>query len=345
MRCFTLILSFFSIVATALPFIEVDYWLVRIFDFPRVQIAVICLAAMILNIVFLKLKRPYALAVFCLLTAALAYQLTLIIKYTPFYPVQAKAGTVEDSDNSFSMMEANIKMGNRKTDEFKQLVYNHNPDLLLVCEPNEWWGKQLAELDKVYPYSLKYPLDNTYGMILYSKLLLKDTEINFIVEEDVPSFFATVVLPSGSEFDLYCLHPKPPKPGTSTYERDTEVLLIGKKVKKRKRPAIVVGDLNDVAWSYTTTLFQQYTGLLDPRQGRGLYNTYNALIPLLRYPLDHIFYSKHFGLLALEKFDNVGSDHFPVFIKLHFDPEMDFSKQNLENDQKVEQEVDEEIER
>lgn len=46
----------------------------------------------------------------------------------------------------------------------------------------------------------------------------------------------------------------------------------------------------------------------DPREGRGLFNTYNVSVPLLRYPLDNIFYSKEFGLLTLEKLEDIGSD-------------------------------------
>jgi endonuclease/exonuclease/phosphatase (EEP) superfamily protein YafD len=161
----------------------------------------------------------------------------------------------------------------------------------------------LSRLDGDFPFSIKYPLDNTYGMMLLSKLPLTESSVNFLVKDDIPSIFTKITLPSGSIIDFYGVHPEPPMPGTDTYERDTELLIIGKKIKETKNPTIVAGDLNDVGWSVTSKLFRKYSELVDPREGRGLFNTYNVFVPLLRYPLDHIFYSREFGLLTLKKLE------------------------------------------
>src|SRR5690606_90814 len=83
-----------------------------------------------------------------------------------------------------------------------------------------------------------------------------------------------------------------------------------------KMPVVVVGDLNDVAWSPTTRHFQSQSGMLDPRKGRGMYNTFHAQVPLLRFPLDHIFHSSHFRLAEIRVLPYIGSDHFPIFVNL-----------------------------
>ena len=36
----------------------------------------------------------------------------------------------------------------------------------------------------------------------------------------------------------------------------------------------------------------------------------------MRFPLDHVFHSKHFTLKNLSRLPDVGSDHFPVKIEL-----------------------------
>ncbi|MFO7655809.1 MAG: endonuclease/exonuclease/phosphatase family protein, partial [Bacteroidales bacterium] len=128
------------------------------------------------------------------------------------------------------------------------------------------------------------------------------------------------------------------------YERDTELLIIGKKIKESGNPTIMAGDLNDVGWSVTSKLFRKYSELVDPREGRGLYNTYKVSVPLLRYPLDHIFYSGEFGLLTLEKLEDIGSDHFPLLIGLNYEPEGDNVEDLEKTDAGEKEEVEEKIE-
>ena len=61
------------------------------------------------------------------------------------------------------------------------------------------------------------------------------------------------------------------------------------------------------------------SGLLDPRIGRGLFNTFDAGNPIFRFPLDHVFHSSHFRLFRLCRLPKVGSDHFPVLVELNLE--------------------------
>ncbi len=344
MRILILFLSAFVLIATGLPMINSAEWWIRIFDFPRIQISVFTLFAITIAYFFLDLRWAYKLPLILFLAVALVYQISFVVVYTPLYKTQAKDSAMPVEKNSFTLLVANVRMENEDKESFYSLVKKINPDVLLITEPDQAWANSISRLDDDFPYSIDFPLENTYGMILLSKLQLSESEVNFLVKDDVPSIFTKITLPSGVKIDFYGVHPEPPKPGTDTYERDTELLIIGKKIKESKNPTVVAGDLNDVGWSVTSKLFRKYSELVDPREGRGLFNTYSVFMPLMRYPLDHIFYSQEFGLLDLVKLDDIGSDHFPILIGLNYEPDSDNTDGREKADSGEEAEVEEKIE-
>ena len=121
--------------------------------------------------------------------------------------------------------------------------------------------------------------------------------------------------------------------------------MVGKKVKKSHQPVIVVGDLNDVAWSYTTDLFLKTSELLDPRKGRGFFNSFHAKYFFLRFPLDHVFCTEHFSLVKMKRLRSCGSDHFPMFVSLQYDPVADAENEpesaDVEEQQTAERKIQE----
>ena len=110
-----------------------------------------------------------------------------------------------------------------------------------------------------------------------------------------------------------------------------------------------MGDLNDVAWSRTTRLFQRISGLLDPRVGRHYINTFHADYPLLRWSLDHVFHSTDFALVDMQRLAHIGSDHFPVYVVLQtgrvFDRIQDELPQTDADEQEAQDAIQEGIEK
>ncbi len=317
------------VLATLLSALRFEQWWVRIFDYPRMQIAAIGLLVLVLLVALWKKQNGWERAVTGLLALSVVYQGYRMFPYTPLAPKQVLESGEHSPDSTFSLLVANVLMGNRQADALLEIIRTYDPDLFLALEPNDWWERQLRPLEAEYPYTLKRPMDNTYGMLLYSRLELVNPEIKTLVEDSIPSVHARVRLPSGQLVQFHGLHPDPPNPkyAKEMTERDAELLLVGQEVQQAGRPAIVAGDLNDVAWSHTTSLFQEISGLLDPRIGRGTYNTYNANIPFLRWPLDHVFHSEHFKLVRLERGPRFGSDHFPIFVELVTDPQAEWQQE------------------
>ena len=305
-------------VATAMPLIRLDGWWIRVFDFPRLQIISLGLLVLVVLLFFWNIKNFFEGLVLAILVVALFYQGYKIFPYSPLAPEQVRSTSRATPDTTLSLLIANVLMSNRDSHALLAIIRDTDPDAILTLETDSWWEAQLRILEGEYTYTVKEPLNNRYGMLLHSRLELVNPEIKFLVKEEIPSIHTQVRLSSGDLIRLHCVHPRPPFPTeaeTST-RRDAELLIVGKEVKHYQQPVIVMGDLNDVAWSYTTTLFQKTSGLLDPRIGRGMFNSYNAKNPLMRWPLDHIFHSDDFLLVRMTRGPYFGSDHFPIYIEL-----------------------------
>ena len=312
--------SVFFIVVSWAPLIPSSHWLVRVWEFPRLQIAAI-ISLLLLGYAF---KAAYYAQVNSLslilvvgLVVSLIYQVVWIIPYTPLYKREVKRVSNEDTSRKLSVLSSNVYMPNNDFRKLIEHVRNKHPDFLVTLESNEKWQKGISEIESEYPYRKFCPLENLYGMHLYSKIPFEEATLRFIIEDDVPSM-RIKINHHGQEVLLYFLHPKPPSPTENTYAkpRDIELTVVGEEIAKTEGPIIVAGDLNDVAWSPTTRKFKKISGLLDPREGRGFFNTFHAKYPLVKWPLDHVFHSKHFGLVNIEKLEGVGSDHYPLYTEL-----------------------------
>ncbi|MAZ02024.1 MAG: hypothetical protein CMN56_02690 [Sneathiella sp.] len=316
MTCFLLgSLATLCLVASLMPFVPVAHGIFRIFDFCRLQIAAIAAVPLILTPVILPLNI-YSYAFMGMSLVTIVIQLWYIIRFTPLWRKQS-ANYNPDRRNAttFSLLVCNVKQGNEDHSRLARLIEKHDPDIVVLMETDQAWLNSLASVLDRYEFDLSCPQDNSYGMHLASRLKMLKGDIKFLLNEKIPSFHCLLEIENGHTFEMISIHPDPPIPHEDTIGRDAEILLAGKLAAKRRHPMIITGDLNDVAWSETTRRFLRISRLLDPRQGRGMYNTFDARVPFLRWPLDHIFHSEEFELVSISREPSVGSDHFPMFYK------------------------------
>lgn len=323
------------------------HWFIRGWDFPRVHIAVLAALGGGAYALWFSHWHWYEWGFVLALAAGVLWQCSRIAPYTPMVPVQVQCTRTPTGAASFRLLIANVLMQNRQYDRFMQLVHTENPDVILAVEIDDQWLVQLQPLEAQYPYAVRQPQPNMYGMLLLSRLELHAPQVRFRVQQDIPSIHTQMALRNGILVDFYGLHPRPPEPlrDQNATPRDAELILVGREIREHNRPAVVAGDLNDVAWSDTNQLFLSISRLLDPRVGRGFYNTFNANMPLFRFPLDHVFHANCFTLIALRRLAHIGSDHFPMCIDLHYEPQAraeqpeppQEAKQEAEAQQKIQQ--------
>ena len=333
------------LLATFITLWRYEAWWVRGWDFPRLQIAVVAALVLLLQVVLLDFAETATVVLVGLTALCLGYQVWWIAAYTPFFPLEVQPAPADDPDNTICIMNANVLTTNKNAAGLLREVYRWQPDILVTLETNAWWQQQLDVLGTDYPYSIKCPLENLYGMHVYSRLPLEDTAIQFLVEQNIPSMHALAVLPSGQKVCVHFLHPAPPSPSENdeSAERDAELLVVAKSVVDAELPVIVAGDLNDVAWSATTRLFRKISGLLDPRVGRGMFNSFHADYWFVRWPLDHLFHSDHFTLKDIRRLPSFGSDHFPMLITLVYSPAQRVKQDGPESSASEEAWADEKI--
>ncbi len=292
------------------------------FDFARLQIAALCLAAAAVLPWLWQvagLDTAWGWGWTALALAAAGVQAAQILPYTRVWKRQSPdARQTGPAEASVSILVANVLQTNRNYAALKQIVTREGADICLFMETDQGWADALAEIEDGWPHRADHIDDNLYGMMFWSRLPRESVEVGCRVSDDIPSIFADIALTDGPVTRFFAIHPEPPAATSSTVDRDAELVAVGEAAAALERPVIVLGDLNDVAWSRTTIRFQRLSGLLDPRIGRGLFSTFHAKHWFLRWPLDHLFHSPDFRIVSVRRLERFGSDHFPVRFDIEY---------------------------
>ena len=318
MEIFLAVVSILLIISVFLSLIKVDFWIYKILEYPRLQKLALIIIVTGCWFFFWPMQKLSYQIILGGLFLSIIYLVYKIWPYTILSKKEMRRVKSTEPENELKIFSANVFQDNQEYSTMLQQIKESDPDLIFLLETNASWANAVKELEKDYPYTLLAPLENTYGLLFYSRFKFEYASIRFLVLNDLPSIEAIIILPSGQKIKIWGLHPKPPVPGESLHStaKDKELMKVALKAKDCLLPCMVFGDLNDVAWSHTTELFRKTSELLDPRRGRGFYNTFSAHHWFIRFPLDYIFCSKEFCLISMRRMPKNGSDHFATLTHL-----------------------------
>lgn len=337
----SLLLIFLSVV----PFIQHQHWLFRVAEFIKIQLVILQIIAFGITMIYVE-DSIWLWIVQTVQFILIVYHIYILMRYTKFWKKQNPSKTSSSSDK-INIISCNIYQFNSEYHRFIELIEQEQPDIFVTMESNADWEKALHPLEKDYPYQKKVPLENTYGMHLYTKLKVHNIQTHYFVADDVPSIEAELETNDGHRFIFFAVHPPPPSPTEedNSKERDGDLLAVAKKVRDYALPVVVTGDFNNVAWARSSILFKKTSELIDARIGRGILSTFHAKYWFFRVPLDLLFHSTTIIIDKLFIYPSVGSDHFPIGCTFHIDVESDDQEEEVKHLENGEmQEVDELIE-
>jgi endonuclease/exonuclease/phosphatase (EEP) superfamily protein YafD len=319
------VISLIAMVAllSLLPLIETDRWWIRYLDFARVQLLIALVGLVVLYTFVGRTRSHFGGMLLALGVLAAGYNYYKVYPYIPFWPEEAMEVAACPESSRVRILVANVQKTNEQAQELFDIIRRTNPDLFLVLETDQWWNEKLAQLSNRFSHQVQHiPQGHAFfGIHLFSKYRLIDPEVKLLFDNFTPSIFTGVRLPDGRTVSFYGLHPQPPQSWSQpTTMRDAHLLVAALRAYETQVPSILAGDFNAVPWERVTRRAMRIGSLLDPREGRGLYPTFEVHSILLSWPLDQVLYQDEFALLEFERLPAFGSDHYPILTALCYLP-------------------------
>jgi endonuclease/exonuclease/phosphatase (EEP) superfamily protein YafD len=214
------------------------------------------------------------------------------------------------------LMLANVEGRNKKYDKLLASVKSANPDIIVLQEVTDEWWRQVNSLTSDYPHYKAVPRPGGGGLALLSRFPLEQADVLILDTSNHPAIFSKINL-DGTTLSILSIHPPTPMRKHKFNYRNGQFAQAASLMKSTPNPKVLIGDLNVTIWSpYFTDLITD-SGLRDVRKGRGIYPSWNTLLPnFMRIPIDHCLVGDGIEVGNVKLGDYTGSDHFPLIVDL-----------------------------
>jgi endonuclease/exonuclease/phosphatase (EEP) superfamily protein YafD len=292
--------------ATLLSLLGRLHWSFELFTHFPLQIASGLLVVILATLLFRR-WIPAAIGLLCLLPhlAALSY-------YYPSHEFSTKP-------SDFRVLSFNVLTSNQSHDTVLAYLSERDADVIFLTEINPDWVEALSPLDSDYPYRVKFPRHDNFGMALYSRHPFASHEILFIEGTRVPLVHAVIDL-GGHELEVIGCHPVPPMGFPQASARNDYLAGLAGIATINTLPAVIFGDFNATVWSPHLRDFIKTTSFKDSGRKRGFQSTWRRLNPFFSIPIDHIFHNAALTCTSRQIGPALGSDHRPVIAEFALTP-------------------------
>lgn len=296
--------SFILICSMGSSLFNSQFWLFDVFANFRTQYLIVTIPVAIL---LLLVKRPIPASTLCILYAFNAW---LALPHLNTKPAE---NTNNRAELSIVLINVNTKLGS--PNRVAAYIQKEQPDLFVLQEINSAWTSELEELISQFPFHKVHTREDNFGIGIFSKLPLFDSEIKLFGDAALPSI-TTKVEVNSVEVRIIATHTLPPKNRLYAELRNNQLEAISKHVTNSTEPIILLGDLNATAFSHNSQEFLNTSQLIDSTGSFGIQPTWPSFCPALGIQIDHVLHSKDIYTVDKRIGFKVGSDHLPVYASL-----------------------------
>ena len=287
-----------AVLGTALGFLARFWWVFDLFSHWRAQYFI---ALALATALFVPLKRRRTAAC-CAVLAALN-----LFTILPLY----FGGTHGDGGQTLRVTLSNVYTHRGDPVRTLEVLRELRPEIIVLLEISEQWTEALEPLHKTHPHYREVPLENNFGIGIYSVHPFLSIETLYLAQSKQPSFFAVVDTPLGP-VTVIATHTLPPMSGRYSALRNAQLSDVADLAAATQGPVLLIGDLNVSPWSpYFKDLVRQ-SGLLDSARGNGIQPTWPTYNPAFFIPIDHCLHSPDLAVRKRFTGPATGSDHYPL---------------------------------
>ena len=217
---------------------------------------------------------------------------------------------------TLSILNINLNYGNKNYVLIESEIRTNNPDVIALEELTPEMLAHLKSILQDYPYECSLPRLDAYGIGLFSKHKFVHMDLNPL---ELP---VSLVIRGDIEFDsrvvsIMVVHACGPTSVTGCMLDKHIADNLAKWIKTSKRRSVIlIGDMNSTPWSIVFQRLLSSCRFIDSERGFPLQCSWPVGLPLISIPIDHCFFSSDWACVTRRLTGPVGSDHYPLFVRL-----------------------------
>lgn len=207
----------------------------------------------------------------------------------------------ENTKPKINVAHINLSNITYEFDAIREMLDDEDIDIVSFQELTPDWKFLGSELKDRFPYSISEIRIDPYGLAVYSRLPLVESD-TFLCN-GIPSM-SVVLEKDDMKFQIISSYLTPALDNKSLTEAAKQLGIIGKKVNSSDNPVIALGEYNMVYWTNEIRNFRAETKLQNSRR--------DLVVGNLRVPYDHIFFSDALECTRFKEMKDISQNYIGI---------------------------------